>query len=136
MPYKGCQNVFVDVLGKDGWYKVPDSCPECGTTLRESGKLVTVFFPVVYYKPSWNIFLRSRQRQRDEQMERPTYLRNANPGKILHHQLEDHATRSMIRMSSVNVAVWSLLSTFLSTGQTLPSPAIVPLDPWALSCVS
>ncbi|UOH84389.1 hypothetical protein LQV05_001189 [Cryptococcus neoformans] len=32
--------------------------------------------------------LRSRQRQRDEQMERPTYLRDANPGKILHHQLD------------------------------------------------
>ncbi|OXC82608.1 hypothetical protein C344_05153 [Cryptococcus neoformans AD1-7a] len=53
---KATLNVFVDVVGKDGWYKVPDSCPECGTTLRESGKLVTVFFPVVYYKPSWNIF--------------------------------------------------------------------------------
>ncbi|OXG64553.1 hypothetical protein C351_02484 [Cryptococcus neoformans c8] len=48
----------------------------------------------------------------------------------------DHATRSMIRMSSVNVAVWFSLSTFLSIGQTLPSPVIVPLDPWALSCVS
>ncbi|OWZ60583.1 hypothetical protein AYX14_07134 [Cryptococcus neoformans] len=36
-------------------------------------------------------------------------------------------------MSSVNVAVWSLPSTSLSTGQTPPSAAIVPLDPWALS---
>ncbi|OXC59068.1 hypothetical protein AYX13_07137, partial [Cryptococcus neoformans] len=39
-----CQNVFVDVVGKDGWDKVPGSCPECGTALREGRKLVTEFF--------------------------------------------------------------------------------------------
>lgn len=44
-PTKGCHNVFVDVISKDGWDNVPDSCPECDTSLRERGKLVTEFFP-------------------------------------------------------------------------------------------
>ncbi|OWZ26236.1 hypothetical protein C353_06947 [Cryptococcus neoformans AD1-83a] len=63
-PTKECQNVFIDVVGKDGWDKVPGSCPECGTALREGRKLVTEFFSrhtlqaKLEYKPSWNmIFL-------------------------------------------------------------------------------
>ncbi|OXG56004.1 hypothetical protein C352_05248 [Cryptococcus neoformans CHC193] len=97
------RGVFVDVVGKDGWYKVPDSCPECGTTLREGGKLVTEFFPRRTLQAELEYLfsldgverlvedqqvLRSRQRQHDEQMERPVYLQDANPGKILHHQLD------------------------------------------------
>ncbi|OXG90675.1 hypothetical protein C345_06722 [Cryptococcus neoformans A2-102-5] len=102
-PTKERQNVFVDVAGKDGWDKVPDSCPECGTALREGGKLVTEFFPRRTLQAELEYLfsldgverlvedqqvLRSRQRQRDEQMERPAYLQDANPGKILRHQLD------------------------------------------------
>ncbi|OXG51304.1 hypothetical protein C352_06226 [Cryptococcus neoformans CHC193] len=79
------------------------SCPECGTALREGGKLVTEFFPHHTLQAELEYLfsldsveqlvedqqvLRSRQRQRDEQMERPAYLQDANPGKILHHQLD------------------------------------------------
>ncbi|OWZ78044.1 hypothetical protein C365_03803 [Cryptococcus neoformans Bt85] len=102
-PTKERQNVFVDVAGKDGWDKVPDSCPECGTALREGGKLVTEFFPRRTLQAELEYLfsldgverlvedqqvLRSRQRQHDEQMERPAYLRDVDPGKILHHQLD------------------------------------------------
>ncbi|OWZ59595.1 hypothetical protein C356_00856 [Cryptococcus neoformans c45] len=102
-PTKECQNVFVDVVSKDGWDKVPDSCPECGTALREGRKLVTEFFPCCTLQAELEYLfsldgverlvedqqvLRSRQRQCDEQMERLAYLRDANPGKILHHQLD------------------------------------------------
>ncbi|OXG11885.1 hypothetical protein C361_06399 [Cryptococcus neoformans Tu259-1] len=74
-------NVFVDVVGKDGWDKVPDSCPECGTALREGGKLVTEFFPRHTLQAELEYLfsldgverlvedqqvLHSRQRQRDE----------------------------------------------------------------------
>lgn len=44
-PTTECQNVFIDVVDKDGWDKIPDNYPECGTALREGGRLVTEFFP-------------------------------------------------------------------------------------------
>ncbi|AFR97984.2 hypothetical protein CNAG_01787 [Cryptococcus neoformans var. grubii H99] len=102
-PTKECQNVFVDVIGKGGWDEVPNNCPECGTALREGRKLVTEFFPHCTLQAKLEYLfsldgveqlvkdqqvLRSRQRQHDEQMERLAYLQDANPGKILHHQLD------------------------------------------------
>ncbi|OXG12294.1 hypothetical protein C366_06019 [Cryptococcus neoformans Tu401-1] len=102
-PTKECQNVFVDVVGKGRWDKVPNSCPECGTALREGRKLVTEFFPCCTLQAELEYLfsldgvgqlvkdqqvLCSRQRQCDEQMERLAYLQDANPGKILHHQLD------------------------------------------------
>ncbi|OWZ74545.1 hypothetical protein C365_06883 [Cryptococcus neoformans Bt85] len=89
-PTKECQNVFIDVVGKDGWDKVPGSCPECGTALREGRKLVTEFFSrhTLQAKLEYKPILHSWQRQHDEQMERPAYLQDTNPGKIPHHQLD------------------------------------------------
>lgn len=150
-PTKECQNVFIDVVDKDGWDKVPDNCPECGTALREDGMLVTEFFPRRTLQAELEYLfsldgverlvedqqiLPFRQRQRDTQMEGPAYLREANPGRFSATSWTDHATRSIITMSSANVAVWSLPLTSLSTGQTPRSPAIVLFDPWALLCVS
>ncbi|OWZ60709.1 hypothetical protein AYX15_07013 [Cryptococcus neoformans] len=79
-PTKEPQNVFVDVVGEDGWDKVPDSCPECGTALREGGKLNGL--------SRINKFCALGKGNVIYQMERPAYLQDANPGKILRHQLD------------------------------------------------
>ncbi|OXG28387.1 hypothetical protein C360_05801 [Cryptococcus neoformans Bt15] len=107
---------------------VPDSCPECGTTLREGGKLnglsrINKFCAL----GKGNMMSRWRGR---------FIFKTRIQGRFSIISWMDHATRSMIMVSSVNVAVWSLSSTSLSTGQTPPSSAIVPLDPWALSLLS
>ncbi|OXG73191.1 hypothetical protein C350_06168 [Cryptococcus neoformans MW-RSA36] len=59
---------------------VPDSCPECGTALREGGKLNGL--------SRINKFCTLGKGNVMSQMERPAYLQDANPGKILRHQLD------------------------------------------------
>ncbi|AFR92515.2 hypothetical protein CNAG_07358 [Cryptococcus neoformans var. grubii H99] len=99
-PTKGCQDVFIGVLGKDGWDKVSDSCPKCGTALKEGRKLVTECFPHYTLQAELEYLfsldgqlmedqqtLCSEQRQCNAQMERLTYLQDMNPGKILCHLL-------------------------------------------------
>lgn len=97
---RGCQDVFIGVLGKDGWDKVSDSCPKCGTALKEGRKLVTECFPHYTLQAELEYLfsldgqlmedqqiLCSEQRQCNAQMERLTYLQDMNPGKILCHLL-------------------------------------------------
>lgn len=99
-PTKGYQDVFIGVLGKDGWDKVSDSCPKCGTALKEGRKLVTECFPHYTLQAELEYLfsldgqfmedqqiLCSEQRQCNAQMERLTYLQDMNPGKILCHLL-------------------------------------------------
>ncbi|OWZ67163.1 hypothetical protein AYX14_05774 [Cryptococcus neoformans] len=147
-PTKECQNVFVDVVGKGGWDEVPNSCPECGTALREGRKLVTEFFPCCTLQAKLEYLF---SLDGIEQLVKDHKFCTLGKGNVMSRwrgwlifkmriqerfsiiSWMDHATRSMIRMSSMNMAVWSSLSTFLSTGQPHPSPAIIPLDPWALS---
>ncbi|OXG17023.1 hypothetical protein C366_03819 [Cryptococcus neoformans Tu401-1] len=81
-PTKECQNVFIGVVSKDGW----DKFFSCHTL---QAKLEYIFsLDGVERLVEDQQVLRSRQRQRDEQMERPAYLQDANPGKILRHQLD------------------------------------------------
>ncbi|OWZ60808.1 hypothetical protein AYX14_07059 [Cryptococcus neoformans] len=85
-PTKERQNVFVDVAGKYEWDKlVTEFFPR--HTLQAELEYLFSLDSVEQLVEDQQV-LRSRQRQRDEQMERPAYLQDANPGKILHHQLD------------------------------------------------
>ncbi|ODN90228.1 hypothetical protein L198_06246 [Cryptococcus wingfieldii CBS 7118] len=101
-PTKECQATFFDIADADELRKVPEACPECQTPLKDGQKFIGQHFPRQSLQAALEYLfsiegierlvedqelLRKQQDERDK-ANPPSYLKDANIGKIYRHQLD------------------------------------------------